>query len=126
MVNLHTSHHSHHGLGGYSKLINGLRAAASGAFVYADVRAYCSHVKIYCMRARLLSSHPRLFIHSFIHTPSYSSLRKTVQVSLITLEIIVNLASEYKCGFRLLAAFQGQFKFTPNFPIIKLSHQPPY
>ena len=33
VVNLHTSHHSHHGLGGYSKLINGLRAAASGAFV---------------------------------------------------------------------------------------------
>ena len=27
------SHHSHHGLGGYSKLTNGLRAAASGAFV---------------------------------------------------------------------------------------------
>ena len=33
VVNLHSSHHSHHGLGGYSKLINGLRAAASGAFV---------------------------------------------------------------------------------------------
>ena len=33
VVNLHTSHHSHHGLGGYSKLINGPRAAASGAFV---------------------------------------------------------------------------------------------
>ena len=33
IYNLHTSHHSHHGLGGYSKLINGLRAAASGAFV---------------------------------------------------------------------------------------------
>ena len=33
VANLHTSHHSHHGLGGYSKLINGLRAAASGAFV---------------------------------------------------------------------------------------------
>ena len=28
---LNTSHHSHHGLGGYSKLIIGLRAAASGA-----------------------------------------------------------------------------------------------
>ena len=26
VVNLHTSHHSHHGLGGYSKLTNGLRA----------------------------------------------------------------------------------------------------
>ena len=33
VVNLHSSHHSHHGSGGYSKLINGLRAAASGAFV---------------------------------------------------------------------------------------------
>ena len=31
--------------------------------LYADVRAYCSHVKMYCKRARLLSSHPRLFIH---------------------------------------------------------------
>ena len=27
--------------------------------------AYCSHVKMYCKRARLLSSHPRLFILSF-------------------------------------------------------------
>ena len=33
VVNLHSSKHSHHGLAGYSKLINGLRAAASGAFV---------------------------------------------------------------------------------------------
>jgi len=33
VVNLHTSHHLHHGLSGYSELINGLRAAASGAFV---------------------------------------------------------------------------------------------
>ena len=32
--------------------------------LYADVRAYCSHVKTYCKRARLLSSHPRLFILS--------------------------------------------------------------
>ena len=30
----------------------------------ADVRAYCSHVKMYCKRARLLSSHPLLFIRS--------------------------------------------------------------
>ena len=30
---------------------------------YADVRAYCSHVIMYCKRTRLLSSHPRLFIH---------------------------------------------------------------
>ena len=28
--------------------------------LYADVRAYCSHVKMYCKRTRLLSSHPRL------------------------------------------------------------------
>ena len=35
--------------------------------LYADVWAYCSHVKIYCKRACLLSSHPRLFtLHSFI------------------------------------------------------------
>ena len=33
VVSLHTSHHSHHGLGGYSKLINGLKAAATDAFV---------------------------------------------------------------------------------------------
>ena len=32
VFNRHSSHHSHHGLGGYSKLINELRAAASGAF----------------------------------------------------------------------------------------------
>ena len=38
-------HKLHHGLGWYSKLLNGLRAAASGA-LYADVRAYCSHVKV--------------------------------------------------------------------------------
>ena len=35
--------------------------------LYADVRTYCSHVKMYCKRVRLLSSHPRLFINSFIH-----------------------------------------------------------
>ena len=38
--------------------------------LYADARAYCSHVKMYCKRARLLSSHPWLFIHSFIHLES--------------------------------------------------------
>ena len=32
VVNLHTSHHSH-GLGGCRKVINGLKAAATGAFV---------------------------------------------------------------------------------------------
>ena len=35
--------------------------------LYADVRAYCSHVKMYCKKAPLLSSHPRLFIHSNPH-----------------------------------------------------------
>ena len=29
--------------------------------LYADIRAYCSHVKMYYKRARLWSSHPRLF-----------------------------------------------------------------
>ena len=33
LANLHISHHSHNGLGRYRKLINGLRAAVSGAFV---------------------------------------------------------------------------------------------
>ena len=37
------------------------------ASLYADVWTYCSHVKMYCKRVRLLSSHPRLFINSFIH-----------------------------------------------------------
>ena len=32
----------------------------------AYVRAYCSHVKMYCKRTRLLSCHPRLFISLFI------------------------------------------------------------
>ena len=31
---------------------------------FANVRAHCSHVKMYCKRVRLLSFHPRLFIHS--------------------------------------------------------------
>ena len=44
--------------------------------LYADVRPYRSHVKIYCRRARLLFSHTRLFtlslMHSFIHSFIYS------------------------------------------------------
>ena len=38
--------------------------------LYDDVRAYCSHVKtVFLKGARLLSSNPRLFIHSsFIHS----------------------------------------------------------
>ena len=31
--------------------------------LYGDVRAYCSHVKMYCKRACLLSSHPLLSFH---------------------------------------------------------------
>ena len=40
--------------------------------LYADVRAYCSHVKMYCKRTRLLSSYPRL--SSFLNTdqPEFS------------------------------------------------------
>ena len=34
--------------------------------LYADVRTYCSHVKLYSKRARLLHSHTRLF-HLFTH-----------------------------------------------------------
>ena len=34
------------------------------ATLFADVRTYCPHVNMYCKRERLLSSHPRLFIHS--------------------------------------------------------------
>ena len=35
--------------------------------LYADVRAYCSHGKMYCKKARLLSYHLRLFI-SFLYS----------------------------------------------------------
>ena len=52
--------------------------------LYADVRAYCSHVKMYCKRARLLSSHPRLFIHSFkcLQTANKSASIHTNQILL--------------------------------------------
>ena len=43
--------------------------------LYADVRAYCSHVKMYCKRARLLSSYSRLCsLCSFLYTdqPEFS------------------------------------------------------
>ena len=66
-VNLHTSYHSHHRLGEYSKLTNGLIAAASGT-LYADVRAYCSHVKC-IVRGHVccpLIHDSSFFIHSFI------------------------------------------------------------
>ena len=53
--------------------------------LYSNFRAYCSHVKMFCKRARLLSSHPRLFISLFIfmeiffnyfNNPLTQSLRK--------------------------------------------------
>ena len=48
-VNLHTSHHSHHGVGGYSKLINGLRAAASAWRLCTPTSALTVHMlKMYC------------------------------------------------------------------------------
>ena len=40
--------------------------------LYADVRAYCSHVKMYCKRVRLLSSYPRLFIHWFMKSSTFA------------------------------------------------------
>ena len=46
---------------------------------YADVRAYSSHVKMYCKRARLLSCHS-LFISFEVLT---KTKRKTNDVSLI-------------------------------------------
>ena len=52
-----------HSLHLYSKLTNGPIAAASGA-LYADVRAYCSHIKN-VKRTRLLSSLPRLVFFFF-------------------------------------------------------------
>ena len=51
--------------------------------VYADVRASCSHVKMYCKRARLLSSHPRLItLHSF-HFTSFQSQINTAMLFLL-------------------------------------------
>ena len=48
-VNLHTSHHSHHGVGGYSKVINGLRAAASAWRLCMPTSALTVHMlKMYC------------------------------------------------------------------------------
>ena len=64
-------HHSHHGLGRYSKLTNGLRADASGAFVCWRPSLYTVHML--CKRVCLLSSHPRLFI-SFHSSKDFSPL----------------------------------------------------
>ena len=76
----HISCHSYHGLGGYSKVVNGLKAAASGAFVCLN-QTYFSHVKMYCKTARLLSSHTRPFtvslIHSFIHSPPRDTIARS-------------------------------------------------
>ena len=48
-VNLHTSHHSHHGVGGYSKLITGPRAAASAWRLCMPTSALTVHMlKMYC------------------------------------------------------------------------------
>ena len=45
------------------------------ALLYADIRAYCSHVKMYGKRARLLSSHPQLSISfHFILMPAQVQL----------------------------------------------------
>ena len=65
------THHSHHGLGRYSKLTNGLRADTSGAFVCGQPSLYTVHML--CKRACLLSSHPRLFI-SFHSSKDFSPL----------------------------------------------------
>ena len=70
MVNLHTSHH---GLGGYSKLINGLRAAASCAFVCwrPNLQFTC---KMCCKRPGCCPlMYDSSFFHSFIH--SWSNAR---------------------------------------------------
>ena len=67
----HTSftHHSHHGLGGYSKLKNGLRAAVSGAIVCWRPSLLLTSIMILYIvkRARLLSSHPWLLLFFFHH-----------------------------------------------------------
>ena len=65
------------------------------AFSYADVRAYCSHVKMYCKRVRLLSSHPRLFIHSFILT------------LLWCLEVVISSSKPFPNDFEGGSSFSG-------------------
>ena len=59
---------------------------------YADVRAYCSHVKMYCKRARLLSCHPRLFISLIIsfEVPTKTK-RKTKQCIANTIKTTIDL-----------------------------------
>ena len=62
-----------------------------GPLYVAHVRAYYWHVKMYCKRARLLSYHRRLFIHSFhslthsfIHSFIHSHLRHTANATVCT------------------------------------------
>ena len=59
---------------------------------YADVRAYCSHVKMYCKRARLLSCHPRFFISLIIsfEVPTKTK-RKTKQCIANTIKTTIDL-----------------------------------
>ena len=59
---------------------------------YADVRAYCSHVKMFCKRAHLLSCHPRLFISLIIsfEVPTKTK-RKTKQCIANTIKTTIDL-----------------------------------
>ena len=75
VVNLHTSHHSHHGLGGYNKLINGLTAAASGAIVCC-IQAYSSHVNIYIIRGYGMSVVLSSMTPSFLTYDSWWLIKK--------------------------------------------------
>ena len=70
VVDLLTSHHSHHGVSGYSKLINGLRAAASGAFCMLTSKLTVHMLKMYCKEGTsvvLWSTTLHSFIHSFMN-----------------------------------------------------------
>ena len=50
-----------------------------GPLYVAHVRAYYWHVKMYCKRARLLSYHRRLFIHSF-HSLTHSFIHSFIHI----------------------------------------------
>ena len=63
----------------------------------ADVRDYWWHVHMYCKRARLLSSHLWLFIHSFIHS---------------------------KASFLKLHDQKNRIEFLPTYPSLKVSSRP--
>ena len=66
---LHTSHHSHHGLGWCSKLLNGLRAAASGAFV-----CWRPSLLFTCVCCPLIHDSSLLFSSLLFSSPLLSSL----------------------------------------------------